>query len=284
MKTLRLELCSPFRSVSAGIWLMLLVTAVVGQAISTDLRDLKFDKSVERKVKRGELHDYKLTLRASQVLLVELQEQSFDIKIELVETNSNKRVATANVGGGFDRENLIFTAEEAGDYLLRISPSENQFGEGTYRFSPRLDDALTETNKTRIEALKLFSEAAASQKENTAVKIREAISKREQALILWQKIGDKYWEGRTLDRLATAHNALLENNKAVDYIDRALRIVQASGDKPLEAATLNTLGSMTNGFGEHQQAIQYHNQALRIFQPAKNNVGTMSSMNSLAGC
>ena len=259
-----------------------LVTIVVfGQSTSTDVRDLKFNKSLERKIKRDELHAYKLSLRTQQVLSVDLEEQTFDVKIELVRADDYRSVATANVGSGLDREHLIFVAEESCDFLLRIDPSENQFGNGSYRFSARLSDKLTETDKTRIEALRLLSEAVASQKENTALKIREAISKREQALLLWQQISDKYWEGRTLDRLGTAHNALLENKKAIDYVNRALGIVQASGDELLEAATLNTIGSMTNGFGEHQQAVDYHNRALRIFQAAKNNVGLMSSMNLL---
>lgn len=252
-----------------------------GQATATEARELKFGKLLERKIERGDLHEYKLALRSGQVLFVELEEQTYNVKIELVKAIDKKSVAETDLGAGLDRENLIFAAEESGDYLLRIEAAENQFGDGSYRFSARLTESLSETDKTRIEALRLLREAAVLQKENTAVKIREAISRREQTLALWQKIGDKYWEGRTLDRLGTAHNTLLENNKAVDYLNRAFQIVKESGDKPLEAATLNTIGSMTNGFGEHQQAIEYHNQALQIFEKLKNKVGIMSSFNFL---
>ncbi len=282
MKTLRLKLHPQLLQLSAGIFFALLATsAVLGQATSTDVRELKFGKKLEREIKRGELQLYKLALRSRQVLFVELEEQSFDVKVELVKVSNNTSVATANVGGGLDRESLIFVAEESGDYLLRIDASENQLGNGSYSFSARLADAVTEKDQTRIEASGLLSEAVALQKENTVVKIREAIAKRERALSLWQKIGDKYWEGRTLDRLGSAHNVLLENNKALDYLNRALQIVKDSGDKPLEAATLNTIGLMLYGFGEYAQAIEYHNQALQSFQRAKNKVGIMSSLNFL---
>lgn len=252
-----------------------------GQTPSVSEYRLSFDKSLERKIKKGDLHQYRFSLRQGQVLFVELTEQTFDVKVELVKASDKTGVATANLGSGLERETLIFVAEETGEYLLRIDPSENQFGGGSYRFSARSADALTEKDKTRIEALRLLSEAATLQKENTAVNIREAIAKREQALALWQRIGDRYWGGRTLDRLATAHNVLLENNKAIDYINRALEIVKASGDRPLEAATLNTIGSMMSGFGEYKQATEYHSQALQIFQKAKNNVGVMNSLMSL---
>lgn len=252
--------------------------AAFAQTTTNDTRNLTFGRSLERRMKRGEIHQYKLSLRQGQILFVELRELMFDVKVGLLKSSDQTSVAKANLGGGVDREEMIVVAEEGGEYLLRVDASETQFGDGSYRFSARLADTLTEKDKTRIEALKLLSEAVALQKENTAVGIRAAIAKRERALALWQRIGDKYWEGRTQDRLGTAHNLLLENNQAVDCLDRALQIVKASKDKPLEAATLNTIGSMANGFGEYQQAIDYHNQALRIFQKMKTDIGIMSSL------
>lgn len=243
-----------------------------GQISVADMRELKFGKAQERKINSGDLHEYKLTLRFGQVLFVELQEETYSVKVELLKTEDEKIIAETDLGGGYERENLIVVAND-GEYLLRISASENQFGNGSYRFVARLAESLTESDKTRIEALKLLAEAATLQKENTAANIREAIKKREQALILWQNLGDKYWEGRTLDRLGTAHNALLENNKAVEYLDRTLQIVKQSGDKILEAATLNTIGSMNNGFGECQIAINYHTQALNLFKAEKHKIG-----------
>ncbi|HEX8737223.1 MAG TPA: tetratricopeptide repeat protein, partial [Pyrinomonadaceae bacterium] len=280
MKDLKFKMKSSFllQTLTFVFPLLLTMNAAFGQTISIETRELKFGKSVERKIKTGEPHEYKLSLRSGQNLFVELEEQIFDVKIELVKADDKKTVAETNLGGGYDRENLIFAAQETGEYLLRVSAAENQFGNGGYRLAARLADALNETDKTRVEALRLLTEAAALQKESTAVKIREAIAKREQALALWQKIGDKYWEGRTLDRLGSAHNSLLENNKAVEYLDRALQIVKESGDKLLEAATLNTVGSMTNGFGEHQKAIEYHNQALSLFQAEKNKLGIAATI------
>jgi CHAT domain-containing protein/Tfp pilus assembly protein PilF len=281
MKTSRLHSLSRIGQAAAVFLTLLATTTASGQAQSADVRELKFGGKLAREIAAGEVHQYRLALRPRQALFVELEEQSFDVKVELVKAGASAGVAASNVGGGFDREELIFTAEEAGDYLLRVETAEDQFGSGSYRFSARLADALTEKDKTRLQALRLLSEAAASQKENTAEDIRGAIARREQALALWQKIGDTYWEGRTLDRLGTAHQALLENNKAVEYLNRALQIVSASGDKPLEAATLNTIGSLTNGFGENQQAIEYHTRALQIFQKAKNAVGVMATLKYL---
>lgn len=264
-----------------AVMAFLAVGAVLGQANSTDVRELKFGKSLERSIRKGEIHEYKLTLRPQQAVFVELQEQTFDVQVEVVRESDKSSVATANLGSGLDRENLIFSAPESGSYLLRIGATEEQFGNGSYRFSARLADALTEQDKTRVEALRLLSEAVTLQKENTAANFREAIARREKALSLWQKIGDKYWEGRTLDRLGTAHNELQENNQAIEYLSRALQLVKASGDKNLEAATLNTIGSMTSGFGEYQQAVGYFNEALRIFRKEKNPIGIMSSLNAL---
>jgi len=256
---------------------LLAAQAAAGQSAQGDVRELKFGKTFERRIRTGELHQYRLALRRGQVLSVELDEESFDSKVELVEATGRKSVAVMNLGGGFERETLTFEASEDGDYLLQVSDAEGRSISGGYRLKARVADAASERDRVRVEAERLSSEAASSQKENTADKIREAIAKRERALALWRNIGDRYWESYALNRLGGARNALLENNRAIEYLDLSMRIVRELGDRKIEAASLNGYGSVLNGFGEHARAAEFHEQALKLFRAEKLNLG-------VAGC
>src|SRR5258706_6463728 len=80
------------------------VERVQGRPNSSDVRELKFGKSLEREISKGEVHEYRLELRSRQILFVDLQEQTFDVRIELVKARDKQSVVTANVGSGLDRE------------------------------------------------------------------------------------------------------------------------------------------------------------------------------------
>lgn len=257
----------------------LLASTTQGQSPPrSDVRELKFNRTIERNVSTGMQHDYKLALQREQVLFVEVEEESFDVKIELIQAGANVPVASMNSVNGFERETLTFAAAEGGDYLLRLSDAEGRSGNGGYRLRARVATSATEKDRMRIKAEKLLAEATELQKENTADKIREAIGKREQALTLWQNLADRHWESHTLAALGGAHHALIENNKAFEYFDRSLQIIKELGDKKLEAAALNWRGIVFNGVGEHQQAIDYHQQAFRLFQFRESKVGLIISI------
>lgn len=255
--------------------------AVAAQTKASDPRELKLGKTFERKIETGQTHEYRLRMRPGQVLFVELDELSFDAKVELIEAASARSAVAINLGGGFERETLTFEAVGGGEYLLRVSDAEDQSIRGAYRLRVTAWDAAGARDRARIEAERLSMEAALRHKENTASALREAIGRRERALTLWREAGDRYWESHTLNRLGAAHNQLLENNRAVEYLDRALAIVSELGDNQIHADSLNGYGSVVNGFGEYRQAIQYHERALKMFQSARVNLGVAISLQFL---
>ncbi|HEY0173823.1 MAG TPA: tetratricopeptide repeat protein [Pyrinomonadaceae bacterium] len=267
-----------WRRVAVLLITLLASQTAVGQSAQADVRELRFGKTFERKIRTGELHQYEFALRRGQVLFVELDEGSFDSKVELFEAAGRKSVAVMNLGNGFERETLTFEAGEGGEYLLQVGDAEGQSVSGGYRLKAKVADAASERDRARVEAERLSSEAAASQKENTADKIREAIAKHGRALTLWRNVGDRYWESYALNRLGGAHNLLSENNRAIEYLDLSMRIVGELGDRKIEAASLNCYGSVLNGFGEYERAAGYHQRAHKLFRAEKINIGAANSL------
>lgn len=266
------------RNSAAALISFLTVSAALGQSPPAGVRELPVGKSVGREISAAESHQYGLALRRGQVLSVELEEQGFDAQVELVRPSDGKSVATANLGGGFEREALTFAAEEGGQYLLRVGAAEAESGGGRYRLSARLADSASEEDGARIRAEKLLAEAAASQKEGTSEKFRAAVVLRERALALWRGLGDRYWESYTLNRLGGAHAALSENNKALAYLEQALQIVRGLGDRKLEAASLNGVGATLNGAGDAAKALDYHDRARAMLLAEGDNLGAAISL------
>ncbi|MFN0141679.1 MAG: tetratricopeptide repeat protein [Pyrinomonadaceae bacterium] len=242
-----------------------------GQTATDSERKLKTGNTLEERIAAGETHRYRVSLRARQVLRVDVQEMIWNVRLEL-QTPDGRSIAKTDLGGGYDREQMIYAADADGDLILCVTP-EKEYGKGRYSMTTRIDDTLDANETLRSKALALLEEANTLQREATAESFRAAIDKRGEALAIWRQIGDRYWEGRTLDRLAGAYLTLQQNNKAVESMEAALAIVRASGDKLLEAATLNSLGSMNNGFGEYEIAADYHSRALDIFRKEKNDLG-----------
>lgn len=260
----------------ASALVALLTAASFGQtpaAPRDDVRELKFKKTVERQIEASLRHDYRLALRAGQVLSVTLEETDVNLQLELVAAPEGKVLATTDLGSSFERETLTFESESGGEYLLRVSEAENESALGGYRLTARLSDAADEKTRTRARAERLLNEAAALNKEGTPDKIREAIAKREEALPLWRELGDRYWESHTLKKLGEAHSALPEPAKALEYLNRSLRIVRELGDRKVEAATLQWLGVVNATWGGRPKANEYYEQSLRLLRESDNRLG-----------
>ena len=59
-------------------------------------------------------------------------------------------------------------------------------------------------------------------KQGTAESLRQAITKLEEALSLYQAVGDKKWEAVTLLGIGRVYSALGEMQKALEYYNQSL--------------------------------------------------------------
>ncbi|MCB8967990.1 MAG: tetratricopeptide repeat protein [Ardenticatenaceae bacterium] len=70
-------------------------------------------------------------------------------------------------------------------------------------------------------------------------------------------------------------------NTAVSYYEQALAIFQTIGNKESEAAALGNLGNVYYSWGEYDTAVSYFEQALAIFQTIGNKAGEAASLGNL---
>ncbi|MGD1803841.1 CHAT domain-containing protein, partial [Dapis sp. BLCC M126] len=87
-----------------------------------------------------------------------------------------------------------------------------------------------------------------------------------QALPIFQEVGDYSWQAHTLDYIGIVYSNLGENKKAVSFYNQALRLRRQVGDRRGEAINLYYIGSIYTDLEENQKALFFFNQALPIFQ------------------
>ena len=75
--------------------------------------------------------------------------------------------------------------------------------------------ATTQQDATRAAAEKVSEEGMALYEQGTAVSLRQAIEKWQEALVLWQKAGDKQWEATTLNNIGKVYSDLGDKQNAM---------------------------------------------------------------------
>lgn len=93
-----------------------------------------------------------------------------------------------------------------------------------------------------------------------------AISLCEQALALYDEIGDRQAKGTMLGNLGNAHHLQGDLQSAAMYYHRHLEIASSVGDKLGEGNALWNISLVLNGLGERAKAIVHAEKAFKIYK------------------
>ena len=110
---------------------------------------------------------------------------------------------------------------------------------------------------------------------------REALQSLEQALVIYQEIGNRQGEGTALTGIGLMYDNLGEYEQALDYYQQSLAIVQEIGDHSSEGDSLNNIGAIYRRLGEYERALDYYQQSLTILQEIGDRRGEGDSLNNI---
>ncbi len=155
-------------------------------------------------------------------------------------------------------------------YLVRISFATlllavtSGFLPPSLSLSPSLAQAQTNQDRKAI-ADRLFREG-----EYLSVRdsYERAISKFQEALLIYQEIGDKVGIGKTLSNIGYVRYNQKEYEQALNYFQQALPILQELGDGNEQRVTLNLMGSTYYEQGRQLVKQNKYREALDKFQQA----------------
>ena len=100
---------------------------------NTNARPLESNKPIERELKVGESHWYRISLAADQYLYVVVEQCGINVVVALFESDNKKLSEVDTARGKQGSEFLTFIADLLGNYRLEISPAEKNVPAGRYQ-------------------------------------------------------------------------------------------------------------------------------------------------------
>ncbi|MEW6735513.1 MAG: tetratricopeptide repeat protein [Acidobacteriota bacterium] len=211
---------------------------------STESVVLEQGKPIERELAGSEVHSYKVRLTASQFINVVVEQKGIDVVATLVGVDGKQLMEVDSPNGTQGPEPVLFITEVIGPYRLEVSSLEKTATVGQYEIEiAELRTAITQ-DKDRIAARRAFAEGVALHARESYESWLKAAEKFEQALLLFQVIGDHKGEANTLKEIGGVYDSLGLKLKSLDYYYKALSIFTAIGNHSKEADTLKEIGQI----------------------------------------
>ncbi len=152
-------------------------------------------------------------------------------------------------------------------------------------FVPKLPMVLmtSRVSAQTVDARKVEADRLMQQGEQQYQKgqFKAALLSLEQALQIYQQIGDRAGVGRALGNLGVAYRSLGDYQKAIDFYQQSLAIAQQIGDRAGVGRALGNLGNAYHSLGDYQKAIDFHQQSLAIAQQIGDRAGVGSVLGNL---
>jgi len=268
--------------------LVIALLAAASSTISTTAQErekahpLGPDETVERAIKIGENHQYRIRLSAGQFLRLTVKDHGrLDLLVTLFGPDNKQLIAVSSdyrgsLGeplttreGALNIESLSLAVEATGEYRLVVDAGPAKIP-GRYKL--KIDELRTATDQDRKRAVAERITAEGEQfrlNKYDDASLRQALKKFDEALSHWRALGDASGEARTLNSLGLVYTytsiALHDKKKALSHYEQALARWRAAGDLRGEANTLRNMGAVAITL---EQALDYFNQSLQRWRDA----------------
>lgn len=260
--------------VSLCVWLPR-ATAAQARKVEVETQELIPQQLIERTLKGGEKHSYKVTVAAEELFQVRVEQKGVDVVLRLLAANGAElaRMDTPNDKAG--TETLTFVQRHSAECTLEVSSFDQKAEMGRYTIRREAPRAATAQDRRRVEIERIFLERmtaglVAKAQELTvtgdAGGLRALLPEFESACRLFRESSFTLGEAVCLGEMANIHNLLADKRKALEYGNQALPLFQALGEKAAEAGALKNIGEAYAALGEPQKALDSFNQALSLFK------------------
>jgi len=247
----------------------------------SDVHDLVVGVPIERELAGGETHSYRVTLAAGQYLRVIVDQRGIDVVVRLFGPDGQQVTEVNRPNGAQGPEPVSVVAEDSSNYRLEVSSPGKEAAPGHYEVRIEEMRPATPQDRSRVAAERAFAEGEQLRRQRTAESLPTALEKYEEALPLWQAVGDPGEEALTLNNAGLVCRWLGEIPKALEYYRRALPLWRTVGDRREEATTLHNIAAGHHSMGELQQALEYYIEALQLSRAVGDRSGEVTTLNNI---
>jgi CHAT domain-containing protein/Flp pilus assembly protein TadD len=244
-------------------------------------QSLELGKPVERALRAGETHTYRINVEPGQFLHLVIVKKGIEAAGALIGPDAKLIAIAQRPNGPFGTEAVSAIVAASGPFSFRVFAANKNAPAGNYEVKIT-DLRLTKPeDSTRIAAERAFWDALQLQSRGTAESRQKTIAKFEESLKHWQEIGDRIEQAATLTMIGRLHGALGEKQKALDYYNQALPLERAADDRFGEATTRNNIGVVYDDLGDLHKALDYYGQALPLRRAVGDRYGEAATLGNM---
>jgi CHAT domain-containing protein/tetratricopeptide (TPR) repeat protein len=238
--------------------------------------------AIEREISGREVHVYRLKLNSRSFLRLSMEGRGIDLTLALFGPGGRRLPVSETHWHG--RSSFSLLAKSSGSYRVEVKPKNaNEQGAAAASYSLRVEELRPATgdDAKRIAAEHALAEAERLGSEWKPDSFKRALSKYEEAVMLWQVTGNKSEEARTLACIGEVHDRRGARKEALTIYELGLGLSREAGDRATEIELLNNIGYAYAYLGDNRCAIDYCTQALQLSRAEADRRGEAQALNNL---
>ena len=242
---------------------------------------LELGKPIEREMRGGEKHSYKVHAEAGQFVHAVALQEGIHVSVMLFDPSGKPILIVDSMNGSFGPEPVSIIASGSGDLRLDVSAYSTEAPAGHYRVQLTDLRAPAQADRQRIQAERTYMEGRLLYLRGDVESARAAAAKWQGSFALWQSLDDKYGEALSVYSAGLAFDSANDAGQALRSYNQALALWRAAGDRAGEAVTLTNIGLLYYDHGENQKALDYYNQALPLLRAVGDRASEATTLTNI---
>lgn len=262
------------------VQLLVQVLAAVAVCAQTP-SELPVLSPVQRELKGGETHSYRISLNAGQYLYAVVEQQGIDIATAVFGPDGKQLSESDSPNDRWGTEPVVLLAATSGDYRVEVRSPSTRVTAGQYAVRIIASREATSVDKGHASAQRMFDEARKMRTQANAATRRAMIAKHRETLPLFEAAGDTYRRSLALLSIGDTYYRLSEFREALNYFNQALALTSTLGDKRLEAGASNYAGGMLDILADVGKALNQFQRALKLSREVGWQVGEANALSNI---
>jgi tetratricopeptide (TPR) repeat protein len=213
---------------------------------------LQLNAPVSRDLRGGEIHLYRLLLKAGDYASIEVAQEGIDVQVVIKDPAGAVLAEVDSPTGRYSTEVASLMAKAAGEHGIEVRPLFEEAA-GSYRLSLMALRPADRMDGLRIAAERADREAADAELARLAVE-------------RWRELGDRRREARALTRLGGLLITSGQHREGLAACEQALALLRPLGDRDGIAESLYQIGKASRLLGDRAHALASYEEAISLLQ------------------
>ena len=264
-----------------GVFILaLMAAAAVPLTQDQPSRLLTRDGPLQRQLSAGDVHAYRIQLRAGEYLEVVIDQRGIDIAARVLDPSGAVFREFDSPTGALGLERVRMLAATDGVYRLEVRALQPEADAGAYDVRINTVRPADAADK-QVEAA-LFAESEADRLRATSQTRAESLTRYREAQALWRAAGNRAGEASALRGMGFAHLRLKDDAQARVAFSDAQILFRELRDQRAEAYVHLILAAMSTRLGDLNGAIVASRQALPLWRAANDSEQEAFTLASIA--